>query len=125
MAQAFKRTDRIGETIRRNLAKIIQQEVMNPSLPKFITLSAVKVSTDLSHAKIYFTVLDDAPEKTLLALNTVAGHLRMLLAKTLKLRITPQLHFVFDESIEYGKHLSQLIDKVTPPEPDDDANENN
>lgn len=118
MSNHFKRTDRISETIRRNLAQIIQQEIKDPRLPGFITLSAVKVSKDLSHAKIYFTALNDDSRQAVTILNTAASYLRMLLAKTINLRIVPQLHFVYDESIEYGQRLSRLIDEVNPPDTD-------
>jgi ribosome-binding factor A len=114
----FKRTDRIAETMLRNLAQLIQQEITNPRLG-LVTLSAAKVSKDLGHAKIYFTVLSDEPQKAAEILNTAASYLRTLLAKTLKLRTTPQLHFVYDESIEYGKRLSRLIDEVNPSNEDE------
>ncbi|MCP0912844.1 MULTISPECIES: 30S ribosome-binding factor RbfA [Legionella] len=120
MSNDFKRTDRIAEIILRKLAHIIQQEVTDPRLPKFITISAVKVSKDLSHAKVYFTALNHEPEKTVLILNTAASYLRTILAKTIKLRTVPQLHFVYDESIEYGKRLSRLIDEVNPASDEDE-----
>jgi ribosome-binding factor A len=119
MSNQFKRTDRIAETMLRNLAQIIQQEITDPRMRGLVTISAVKVSKDLSHAKVYFTVLNDEPEHAATILNTAASYLRTLLAKTMKLRIIPQLHFVYDESIEYGKHLSRLIDEVNTPNDDD------
>lgn len=123
MQRNFKRTDRIAETIMRELAQIIQREMTEPNLPKFITISAVKVSKDLSHAKVYFTVLNADPVDTAIALNMAAGYLRMLLAKAIKLRVMPQLHFVYDESIEYGKNLSNLINKVNPSDSNDEQSE--
>jgi ribosome-binding factor A len=120
MSNQFKRTDRISETIMRNLAQIIQQEITDPRLPGLVTLSAVKVSKDLSHAKVYFTVLNTEPDQAVIILNTAASYLRTLLAKTINLRIVPQLHFVYDESIEYGKRLSRLIDEVNTPDSNDE-----
>lgn len=120
MSHNFKRTDRVSETILRNLAQIIQQEITDPGIPGLITLSAVKVSKDLSHAKVYFTVLNADPEQATIVLNTAAPYLRTLLAKTITFRTVPQLHFVFDESIEYGKRLSRLIDEANTPESDDE-----
>lgn len=122
MSNQFKRTDRIAETMLRTLAQIIQQEVTNPNLG-LVTLSAAKVSRDLSHAKIYFTVLSDEPQQAEVILNDAASFLRSILAKAMKLRTTPQLHFVYDESIEYGKRLSRLIDEVNPTNDDDAAKE--
>ncbi len=122
MSNQFKRTDRIAETMLRTLAQIIQQEVTNPNFG-LVTLSAAKVSRDLSHAKIYFTVLSDEPQQAEVILNDAASFLRSILAKAMKLRTTPQLHFVYDESIEYGKRLSRLIDEVNPTNDDDAAKE--
>lgn len=114
MSNEFKRTDRIAETIRRALAQMIQQEVTDPRITGLITLSAVHVSKDLSHAKVYFTVLNDDPEQTANILNAAASYLRSLLAKAIKIRTVPQLKFVYDESIEYGKRLSRLIQDLNP-----------
>ena len=124
MTNNFKRTDRIAEMIQRTLAQIIQQEVKTPGLPNFITLSSVKVARDLSHAKVYFTVFNSDPQETGVVLNTASGFLRTVLAKTLTLRTVPQLHFIYDESIEYGSRLSRLIDKVndTDTNKDDEGN---
>lgn len=108
----FKRTDRIAEMIQRKLAVIIPQEVKDPRLTGFITLSAVKVTADLGHAKIYFTVLNDDKELATVILNAAASYLRTALARTISIRTVPQLHFVYDESIEYGERLGRLIDKA-------------
>ncbi|QMT58892.1 MULTISPECIES: 30S ribosome-binding factor RbfA [unclassified Legionella] len=123
MAQNFKRTDRIAEMIQRKLAQIIPMEVKDPRLTGFVTISAVKVAADLSHAKVYFTVLNDNKETAAAILNAAASYLRSALARSITLRTVPQLHFIYDESIEYGERLSRLIDKVNPPDSDD--NESN
>jgi ribosome-binding factor A len=120
MANNFKRTDRIAETLKRELALIIHQGWDEPHLKNFITLSAVNVSRDLRHAKVYFTVFNEDPVDAELKLNTAAGYFRSLLAKNIALRIMPQLHFVYDQSVEYGQRLSRLIDEVNP----DSDNEN-
>ncbi|MGL5742406.1 MAG: 30S ribosome-binding factor RbfA [Legionella sp.] len=119
MGHQFKRTDRVAEMIQRKLAQIIPQEVKDPRLTGFVTISAVKVAADLGHAKVYFTVLNDDKKLTGTILNAAAGYLRSALARSISLRTIPQLHFVYDESIEYGQHLSYLIDKVNPPSTDD------
>ena len=116
MSNDFKRTDRVAEMMQRKLSQLIQQEVKDPRLPAFVTISSVKVSTDLSHAKVYFTVFNDNIEQTAAILNSAASYLRTALARTVKLRTVPQLHFVYDESIEYGKRLSRLIDEVNFPD---------
>lgn len=120
MSTDFKRSDRVAEMIQRKLSQIIQQEIRDPRLPAFITISAVKVTADLAHAKIYFTVFNDDVAQTTEILNSAASYLRTALARSAKLRIIPQLHFVHDESIEYGKRLSRLIDEVNPADEDDE-----
>ena len=112
MANSFKRTDRIAEMIQRKLSQIIPQEIKDPRLKGFITLSAVKVAADLGHAKIYFTVFNDDKEVTGQILNASASYLRSALARSISLRTVPQLHFIYDESIEYGERLSRLINSV-------------
>lgn len=120
MKKAFNRTDRVAEMIQRKLAQIISQEIQDPRLTSLVTISGVKVTRDLGHAKIYFTVLTDDPTETTLILNTAASFLRSALARTNTLRTVPQLHFVYDESIEYGKRLSRLIDEANHTKTDTD-----
>ncbi len=114
MNNGFKRTDRIAEMMQRKLAQIIQTEVKDPRLTGFITISAVKVASDLSHAKVYFTVFNDDKDLAASILQGAASYLRTALARTIKLRTVPQLHFIYDASIEYGNKLSRLIDEVNP-----------
>ena len=118
--RGYKRTDRVAGTIQRQLSLLIQREVKDPELPKFLTISAVKVSNDLSHAKIYFTVYDADVGTTTRILNRASSFLRSALAKHLTTRIVPELHFVYDASVEYGRKLTQLIDDVNDIEPTTD-----
>jgi ribosome-binding factor A len=112
----FKRTDRIAQMIQRELALLIRNEVKDPRLPGLVTVSAAKVSKDLSHAKIYFTVFNGNPAEAETVLNAASSYLRSALAKTSTLRTVPKLHFVHDISIEYAAKLGRLIDKVNPPD---------
>jgi len=122
MSNNFKRTDRIAEMIQRKLAQIIPLEVRDPRLKGFVTISAVKVAADLGHAKVYFTILNEDKELAVSILNSAASYLRSALARSITLRTVPQLHFIYDESIEYGERLSRLIDKVNPQDSSDDEN---
>jgi ribosome-binding factor A len=114
IANDFKRSDRISGLIQRKLAQIIQTEIKDPRMPRFITVSAVKVTNDMSVAKIYITVLGENEDQdlTLELLNKASGFLRTALARSIKLRIIPQLRFVYDGSIDYGNKLRKLIDDV-------------
>lgn len=107
------RSRRVGEQIQRELAQLIQMEVKDPRV-KWVTISAVKVSKDFSHALIYFTVLGDYNEtvdKNVLAgLEKASSFLRRELGRRIKLRIIPELHFKYDDSTVRGTHLSSLID---------------
>jgi len=115
-SKEFKRTDRIAGMIQRTLSELIRREIKDPRMPALVTISAVKVSADLAHAKVYFTVYGNDVEQTGRLLNNASSYLRTALARSIKLRTIPQLHFVYDESIEYGRRLSKLIDQVNPSE---------
>ena len=123
MQKKSNRKDRVAEMIQRKLAQIIMQEIKDPRLPGFVTISAVKVTSDLAHAKVYFTAFTEEKRQAEVILNSAASFLRTNLARTMDLRTVPQLHFIYDESIEYGKKLSRLIDDVNPPE--SDSNDDN
>ncbi|GMR16350.1 MAG: 30S ribosome-binding factor RbfA [Gammaproteobacteria bacterium] len=113
MPKDYSRTRRVGEQIQREVAQLVQQEIKDPRLG-LITISAVKLSRDMSHANIFFTTLDKdhSVEETLKILEGAAGFLRHELAKRMQLRIVPHIHFKYDESIAYGNELSALINKA-------------
>ncbi|MDR9435418.1 MAG: 30S ribosome-binding factor RbfA [Thiohalophilus sp.] len=114
MAKDFSRTRRIGEQMQRELATLIQQEIQDPRLG-MVTVSAVEVSRDLAHAKVFITVLDDQQQDiaaSLDVLNRASGFLRHELGRRMILRTVPVLRFVYDESMARGNALSQLIDEA-------------
>ena len=113
MPKDFSRTRRVGEQIQREMAQLVQQEIKDPRLG-LVTISAVKLSKDMSHANIFFTILNDeqSVEETLKILDGASGFLRHELAKRMQLRIVPHVHFKYDESISYGNELSSLINKA-------------
>ncbi len=114
MAKDFSRTRRIGEQMQRELAILIQQEIQDPRLG-MVTVSAVEVSRDLAHAKVFITVLNDERQDiaaSLEVLNRAAGFLRHALGQRMTLRTVPALRFVYDESMARGNALSRLIDEA-------------
>lgn len=115
MPREFKRTDRVADFLRRELARQIQFEVKDPRLG-FININDVEVSKDLSHAKIYFTVVgaktENEGQQAAEVLNKAAGFLRRQLAADNTMRTTPQLHFYYDRSSIAGGQLASLIDKA-------------
>jgi len=114
MAKEFSRTQRIGDQMQRELALLIQREIKDPRLG-LVTITAVEVSRDLSHAKVFITVMgqdDDKIASNLKILQDAAGFLRMHLGKAMKLRTVPQMHFHYDASIRRGVELSALIERA-------------
>ncbi len=110
MAREFNRSQRVGSQIQRELADLIQFEVSDPRVG-LVTVSGVEVTRDMAHAKVYITMLesDHTVGEALVALNHAAGFLRVKLGKRMKLRITPQLTFLYDSSVENGANLNALI----------------
>jgi ribosome-binding factor A len=120
MAKNPSRLGRIGDQIQKDLAELIRTEVKDPRVG-MITLTGVEISSDHHHAKVFFTTLG-GPESVAKAeggLLHASGFLRSQLAKGLKLRIVPELHFIYDESVERGIRLSRLIDDAIASQPED------
>lgn len=116
MAKEFSRTQRIGDQMQRELALLIQRDVKDPRLG-LVTITGVEVSRDLSHAKIFITVMgqdddEEAVKSNLRILSDAAGFLRMQLGKAMKLRTVPQLHFHYDASVRRGVELASLIERA-------------
>ena len=104
------RAQKVADQIQRELSEILHRELRDPRVG-MITLTGVDVSPDCTHATIYFTCLDSAHvEQAGTGLRHAAGFLRSQLGRRIKLFTTPELHFKYDESIERGARLSQLID---------------
>ena len=123
--KGYARVDRVQEQIMRELAELIRTELKDPRAG-FITINEVEVTRDYSHAKIYYTVLDtNNLEQTRTALDHAAGFLRSALAKRITVFKTPTLHFIYDESLERGMNLSQLIDEANKQHSDDEDSEQN
>jgi ribosome-binding factor A len=111
----FKRTDRVGDQLQKELAVLIQREVKDPRLG-MVTVSGVTVSRDLGYADVYVTLLgEDSSERikeNLKVLRQAAGFLRSQIARRIKLRHVPELRFHYDESVVRGQRLSSLIDEA-------------
>ena len=109
------RPRKVADLIQRELSDLLRRELRDPRVG-MVTLTAVDISPDLSHAKVFFTILEkEKRNETTKALQRAAGFLRSHLAHRIKLYVAPELRFVYDESVERGDQLSQLIDSVVPP----------
>ena len=105
---------RINGEVRRELSAIIQNEIKDPRIHPMTSVVEVEVAPDLKSAKAYTSVLGDeqAQKDTLAGLQSAEGYIRRALARTVNLRNTPEIRFIMDQSIEYGVHMSKLIDDV-------------
>ena len=111
MKKHSQRAQRVGEQIQRELAELLREHVKDPRVGR-VTITGVETSPDLSHAKVFVTHLAgiEHAEEPVQALQRTAGFLRTQLAHRMKLYSVPQLHFAYDDSIESGMRMSQLID---------------
>ena len=104
--------DRIASNMVKEISYILANEVKNSNI-KFVTVTDVKLASDLSYAKVYVTVFDQEKIKeTLKALEQSKGFIRKKLSERIDIRHTPELSFVFDESIEYGNKIEKIIEKI-------------
>ncbi|MGV0953421.1 MAG: 30S ribosome-binding factor RbfA [Fluviibacter sp.] len=118
--RGFARTDRVAEQIRRDLSELIRAEIRDPRVQQ-VSLTAVEVTPDYAHAKVFYTALVGESEREALdkGLHRAAGFLRHELSRMLLLRTVPELHFVYDTSVERGVSLSLLIDSAVSRTADD------
>ncbi len=109
------RIERVNTLIRREISELIQHELRDPRLDEFISITEVDTSPDLKIAKVYVSSIGGQQEekKILSVLRSAAGFLRTALAHKIKIRYTPELHFVWDNSIEHGDRILRLIDEVS------------
>jgi len=112
-----RRTRQVGEQIRAELARLIREELRDPSIG-FVTVTSVEMSPDLAAAKVFVSVLgkDEDWEKSVAALNAAAGRLRGPVGRGCALRYAPILRFVEDRTIERGARIEELLRSVRPPD---------
>lgn len=111
MAKEFGRADRVAQQIQREIAVILQREVKDPRVG-MVTVSDVELTRDLQHAKIFVTFflneVDDI-EAGVKVLNDASGYIRILMGKAMKLRVVPEIRFVYDKTLVEGMRISNLI----------------
>ena len=104
--------NRIESILLKEISYILANEVKDNNI-KFVTVTAVDVTNDLSYAKVYVTVLEDEKkESTMQALKDASGFIRSKLFDRVDMRNVPELTFVYDESISYGKKIENLIEEI-------------
>ena len=104
--------ERLNHAFQEAISIILMTEVKDEDI-KFVTITGVDTTNDLSYAKVYFTVLDNDKRKTTLdALNNAASFIRGELSKRVEVRHTPELKFIYDTSIDYGNRIEEIIDDI-------------
>ena len=105
---------RINAEVQRELSRIIQQEIKDPRIHPMTTVVSAEVTPDLKYCKVFISVLGDeeAAKSTMEGLKNAKPYIRRQLAATVNLRNTPELIFRLDQSIEYGVHMTGLIEEV-------------
>jgi ribosome-binding factor A len=109
MAQG-SRPERVGDQIRKELSELVAREVHDPGIG-FLTITHVKMTPDLQHARVYYTVIGDAKARTdaQRALGRASGFLRRQIGQRLRLRTVPDLAFFYDESIERQDRIEKIM----------------
>ncbi|MBO5568859.1 MAG: 30S ribosome-binding factor RbfA [Clostridia bacterium] len=111
--QQFERTDRIAPLIMREAEKIIREDLSDPRTKCLFSITHVDVTKDLRYAKVFVSIYEeDKREGMMKALKSAAGFIRRGVGQAIQLRYTPELLFVLDTSIEYGVHMSKLINDL-------------
>ncbi|WP_394204785.1 30S ribosome-binding factor RbfA [Shewanella waksmanii] len=114
MAKEFSRTRRIAQQLQQELAQVLQRDIKDPRVG-MVTVNDVDVSRDLNYAKVYVTFFEEDPElvqQKLEALESAAGYVRSLVAGRMKLRVMPEIRFIYDSSLVEGMRMSNLVTKV-------------
>ena len=107
---SYNRIDRISEEVRREVDRIIREDLNDPRITGTFSVTHADVTRDLRHAKIYVSVLeDDKREGMMAALKKASGFIRRELGRNIIIRYSPELTFVSDENIAYGVHIAKVL----------------
>ena len=110
MPKNENRLNRVNEELKKEISNIISFELKNPDATGLISVTKVKITPDFKYAKVYVSMLNSkSNEKTIEALKDSAGYIRTLIAKRVNLRITPELVFEEDDSMEYGEKIDRIL----------------
>lgn len=111
--QPYKRSDRLGELILAEVSGLVAREIKDPRIG-FVTLTRVEMSDDLRYVKIFASILGSGEDqtRTLQGLSSATGYIRRHLGRVLRLRYTPELTFLVDESLAQGAKIAQLLRQI-------------
>lgn len=123
---SYQRIDRISEEVRREVDRIIREELSDPRIGGTFSVTRADVTRDLRYAKIYVSVLeDDKREDLMKALKSASGYIRRALGKGILIRYAPELSFVSDQNIAYGVHIANVLQQAQKTENIADDTEEN
>ncbi len=109
------RMDRVNEEFKRELGRIIDQDLKNPNITGLISVTKVKTSSDLKTARVYISIINSKSKKnTMEGIKKATGFIRSELAKRVNLRYTPELIFELDETLEYGAKIDNILKEIMP-----------
>jgi ribosome-binding factor A len=124
----FKRKDRVGDQIKKEVSQIIQRELKDPGIG-FVTVTGVELSPDLKNARIFYSVLGDEQkrQKSDQALNRAVFFIQHEIGKKMRLKYTPKIKFVYDHSLEKGARIEKALEKIRSSEnsPSNEKDKNN
>lgn len=104
------RLNRINEELKKELSQVLNYELKNPNITGMLSVTKVKITPDFKYAKVYVSILNSKNiKKTLEGLKESSGFIRSRLAKTVNLRITPELDFEIDDSLEHGAKIDAIL----------------
>ncbi len=119
--KTFHRSDRVSAQLRRELGKLVHEAVREHGLPS-ISVSDVEVTRDLAHAKVFVTALmQEKSAEAVKDLKELSPQIRYKLGKAMKLRHVPELHFHYDDSVDRGERMENLLRDLPPPPVDEDG----
>ena len=120
MNKTFHRSDRVSAQLRRELCKLVHEAVREHGLPS-VSVSDVEVTRDLAHAKVFVTALmQEKSAEAVKDLKELSPQIRYKLGKAMKLRHVPELHFHYDDSVDRGERMENLLRDLPPPPVDDE-----
>lgn len=122
---SFGRTKRIAEEIRKVIGSLLISGIKDPRITSMISVTDVEVTSDLSYAYVYVSILGGDEEESLEGLKSASGFLRKEVSKSVKLRHTPQIIFKVDDSIKKGMYMEELIKKVNSNIKEEEIEEDN
>lgn len=119
MNKNSNRLGRIDEELKKEISNIINYDLKNPNITGLISVTKAKITPDLKYAQVYVSILNSRNTKeTLATLKKASGFVRTEVAKRINLRVTPEIIFVLDDSMEYGERIDKILKEILPEKPD-------